>query len=383
MDTFMLFELKTQTLVDWAVNIGDIIYFKQNDDYEDGFTDIKVTITETHTLFANMTFLVEYYNSDGIPMILPSGQPEFQFFSCIVASYEEWNPSTQSWDYHGTNYLAIANIYWPISPLIFELGGAPMLLPEDTSSSELTGIFDMFSPVYDDITYSTGLVILRNSTLDRSLYFYFDEVSGKVTMIHGWGNMPVPGSEWNYMSYYPKFYRVLSFGTNSFTMNSDFITDMTVTVELDVGIGGASPEYIYNFLSMNPVNVSVPEGTALAYFDQLITYYALIDGNITMTMTLPSSIDLNNIELRFYAYNMSGTLEWDEAPPEFYSTIIYDYGTNSFTIETPAWPWGVISAISYISVGAEEEPIIPGYNVLIFVIGIIVISALLIKWKRK
>ncbi len=166
-------------------------------------------------------------------------------------------------------------------------------------------------------------------------------------------------------------------------MNSDFITDMTVTVELDVSIGGATPEYIYNFLSMNPVNVSLPEGTPLAYFDQLITHYALIDGNITMTMTLPSSIDLNNIELRFYAYNMSGTLEWDEVPPDFYVTIIYNYSTNSFTIETPAWPWGVISAISYISVGAEEEPIIPGYNVLIFIIGIIIISALIIKRKRK
>ncbi len=347
MDNFMLFELKTQTLVDWSVNIGDIIYFKQNDDYEDGFVDIKVTITETGTYYVNMTFLVEYYNYYGVPMTLPSGQPEFQFFSYIEASFEEWNPSTQSWDYHGTNTLAIANIYWPISPLIFEMGGAPMLMPEDTSSSELTGIFDMFSPVYDDITYSTGLVILRNSTLDRSLYFYFDEASGKMTMMHGWGNMPVPGSEWNYMTYYPKFYEALSFGTNYFTMNSDFITDMTVTVELDVGIGGASPEYIYNFLSMNPVNVSVPEGTALAYFDQLITYYALIDGNITMTMTLPSSIDLLENDIFFFAFNMSGTLEWDEAPPEFYDTIIYDYGTNSFTIETPAWPWGVISAISY------------------------------------
>ncbi|MFX0043356.1 MAG: hypothetical protein ACFE8L_10625, partial [Candidatus Hodarchaeota archaeon] len=160
------------------------------------------------------------------------------------------------------------------------------------------------------------------------------------------------------------------------------ITDMTVTVNLNVSIGGPAPEYIYNFLPYNPVNVSVPEGTPLAYFDQLITNWVLIDGNITMTMTLPPSIDLNEIELRFYAYNMSGTLEWDEAPPEIYNQIIYDYGSNSFTIETPAFPWGVISAISYISAPAEE-PIIPGYNVLIFVIGMIIISALLIKLKRK
>ena len=379
MDQFMFFELKTQTLVDWSVNIGDVIYYKDNGEE---LYDIKVTILGTYTVFVNMTYMVEMFNSMGVPVILPPGQPDLQFFSWINASFEEWDPFTASWLSGFDRPLAIANIYWPISPLIFGMG-PPLLMPEGTSSSELTDLFNMFSPIYDDITYSTGLVVLRNSTLDRSLNFYFDEASGKVTMMYGWGNMPVPGSEWQYMSYYPKFYRALSFGTNSFTMNSDFITDMTVTVELDVSIGGATPEYIYNFLSMNPVNVSVPEGTALAYFDQLITNWDLVDGNITMTMTLPSSIDLNDIELQFYAYNMSGTLEWDEAPSEFYDAIIYDYSTNSFTIETPAWPWGVISAISYISVEAEEEPIIPGYNVLIFVIGIIAISALLIKWKRK
>lgn len=349
-DNFMLFELKTQTLVDWSVNIGDIIYFKQNDDYEDGFADIKVTINGTHTIFANMTFLVEYYNYYGIPMILPSGQPEFQFFSYIEASYEEWNPSTQSWDYHGTNYLAIANIYWPISPLIFAIDvGAPMLMPEDTSSSELTGIFDMFSPIYDDITYSTGLVILRNSTLDRTLYFYFDEVSGKVTMMHGWGNMPVPRSEWNYMTYYPKFCEAFGPGNHSFQGDSDFITDITINLEFNVTIGGPGIEYIYNFFPMNPVNVSLPKGTALAYFDQLIINYGLIQPNITtMTFTIPSSIDLLENDIFFFAFNISGTNEWDEAPPDFYDTIVYNYVVNSLTLNsTVLGPMGIMSAMSY------------------------------------
>ncbi|MFX0042268.1 MAG: hypothetical protein ACFE8L_05095, partial [Candidatus Hodarchaeota archaeon] len=248
MDYFMIFELKTQTLVDWSVNIGDTIYFKQNDDYEHGFRDVKATIIETYTLFANMTFLVEYYNYYGIPMTLPSGQPEYQFFSYLVASYEGWNPLTQSWDYGGTNMFAIANIYWPISPTIFEIPIMPILMPEDTSVSELINIFDIFDPVYDIITYNTGHVSLRNSALDRTLDFYFDEASGRMTMMDGWGNIPGPGSDWNYMSIYPKFYRQLSTGSNSFTMSSDFITDMTVTVNLNVSIGGPAPEYIYNFL---------------------------------------------------------------------------------------------------------------------------------------
>ncbi|MFX1314090.1 MAG: hypothetical protein ACFFHD_16000, partial [Promethearchaeota archaeon] len=380
-DHFMYYQIKTQTLVDWSVNIGDILYFKQNDDYEYGFTDLRITIFGTYTIYVNMTYMIEEFNLMGIPVTLPSGQPEYQFFSYLEGSIDRWDPSTQSWIHEGERPFAIANIYWPISPLSFEMG-PPLLMPEGTTSSDLTDIFDMFGDIYDDISYGSGFVTLRNSTLDRTLYFYFDEVSGRVTMMYGWANTPGPGEEWHYLSYYPKFYRALSTGSNSFTMNSDFITDMTVTVNLNVSVGGPTPDYIYNFLPYNPVNVSVPEGTPLAYFDQLITNWMLINGNITMTMTLPPSIDLNDIELRFYAFNMSGTLQWDEAPPEIYNQITYDYGTNSFTIETPPWPWDVISAISYVSVPAEE-PIIPGYNVLIFVIGIIVISALILKWKRK
>lgn len=385
MGQFMLYELKTMSLVDWSVNIGDTIYYKQNDDYEEGFKDIKATIIGTYTAFLNMTALIEYYDFIGIPMTLPSGQPELQFFSILEASYEGWDPFTGSWSSGGSDMFALANIYWPISPLIFEHHLIPILMPEDTSISELTNIFDGFSPVYDDITYSTGHVILRNSTLDRTLHFYFDEASGRMTMMDGWGNLPGPGEEWNYMSVYPKFYRACAPGTHSFQLQSDFITDMDVTVEFEVAVGGPGVEYIYNYLPYNPVNVSLPNGTALAFFDQLIVNNYLIVGNLTMTVTFPSSLDLHDISPLFFAYNMSGTLEWNEAPPEFYATIIYDYGTNSITFQMEAWgPMGVISAMSYIPITTEEEePVIPSYNVLIFVIGIIVISALVIKWKRK
>ncbi|MFX1316401.1 MAG: hypothetical protein ACFE9T_11095 [Promethearchaeota archaeon] len=341
---FMYFQLKTQTLVDWSVNIGDVIYYKNNGDE---FYDIRATILGIYTVYVNMTYLIESYNSMGIPVTLPSGQPEYQFFSYLLASLEEWDPSTESWDFDTVRPFAIANIYWPISPLSFEFG-PPLIMPEGTTSSELTDIFDMFGSIYDDITYGSGYVILRNSTLDRSLNFYFDEVTGRTTMMYGWGNVPGPGSEWQYMSYYPKFYEAFGPGTHSFQLDSDFITDITVDVAFNVTIGGPGIEYIYNFLSMNPINVSVPKGTALAYFDQLIVNYGLITSNLTMTITFPSSIDLLENDIFFFAFNMSGTEEWNEAPPEFYDEIIYNYVTNSLTLETPVWgPMGVMSAISY------------------------------------
>ena len=62
---------------------------------------------------------------------------------------------------------------------------------------------------------------------------------------------------------------------------------------------------------MNPVDEPLPLGTAFAFFDQLTTNYSLISGNITMTIILPSTIDLTSVGFLFYAYNMSGTEQWD------------------------------------------------------------------------
>ena len=45
---------------------------------------------------------------------------------------------------------------------------------------------------------------------------------------------------------------------------------------------------------------------------------------------------------------MSGTEEWDEVPQDFYDTIVYNYITNSLTLESTVWgPMGIMSALSY------------------------------------
>jgi len=111
---------------------------------------------------------------------------------------------------------------------------------------------------------------------------------------------------------------------------------MTGTIQ--VTTTGPGVQYLYTILSQNPVNESLPIGTPFYYCDQLIINDDLIDGNITMSMTFPSSIDLSMVQLHMFAFNMSGTSMWDEAPSEYYDTVIYNYLTNSIIVETP--PWG-------------------------------------------
>lgn len=379
-DSYLLYyEIKTQTLVDWTLNVGDSFYLKRNGDE---FEDLRVSIYESHSVFVNMTELVNELGSMGIPLTVPSEQPELQFFSYLEAEFELWDITTESWVWDDYGIIAIANIYWPISPLIFEAGGPPILMPENTEGSDLENLFDMFSPVYDDITYSTDYVMLRNSTLNRALTFNFDPTSGRIIMMHGWMNTPIPGSEWTYASMYPKFNEALSTGINQFTLQSDFMLDITVDIELNVSIGGPTPQYIYSVIPFNPVNITLPNGTALVFFDQLITNYGLIDGNITFTITFPSSIDLSQTKLFFFAFNMSGTNQWDSPPPEFYDAIIYDYGSNSIIFEVEPWgPNGMISAFAYIDL--SQVPGIPGYEP-IFIFGFIIVAILsIITITRK
>lgn len=153
-------------------------------------------------------------------------------------------------------------------------------------------------------------------------------------------------------------------------------------IEMDVSNWGAA--LISNFFPMNPVNESLPQGVAFAFFDQLLINHTLVTGNITMTITLPTSIVLNSVLFIFYAFNMSGTLKWDAAPPEFYQYgVSYNYLTNSITIEMPAYflANGIISAMAYFS--EEFPPEIPGYDIFLISMLLIITSAVLLKTKRK
>ncbi|MEE9574159.1 MAG: hypothetical protein V3W20_13980, partial [Candidatus Neomarinimicrobiota bacterium] len=377
----MHFEIKSQTLVDWSVNVGDIIYYKDNGEI---FRDIKATITGTYTVFVNMSMLFNDYSTMGITMTLPMGQPELQFFSYFEAFYEIWDSNLQSWIPDSTRPFAIANIYWPISPLSFEFG-APLLMPQGTTSSELTDIFEFFGNTYDDITYSPGYIILRNTTMNRDLNFHFDENSGRVNMMYGWSKNPGPVSKWMYMSIYPKFHQTLTPGSNSFTLNTDFPSGATVDVDVNIGPASAGAALIYNYFPKNPVNVSIPEGEVLAYVDQLYANYTAISGNVTMTITLPPSIDVNKMVFFFYAFNMSGTLEWDPAPPDFYiNSVNIDNATNSIIIEMEPimLSKGIISAMAYTSI-EEILQEIPGYDLFLMSLMIIIVSSLVIKKVRR
>ncbi|MFW9942464.1 MAG: hypothetical protein ACFFFT_15605, partial [Candidatus Thorarchaeota archaeon] len=288
----MYFEERSQTLVDWDVSFGETIYYKNN---EEELWDVKAIISGGGSVYVNMSSL---FAPMGIS--LPSGQPEYQFFSYLVAEEYEWDAYTNSWDYDGEEPFAIANTYWPISPLQFEFG-PPVLMPMGTASTDLSNLFDVYSVNYDVVDYNPGHVLMRNTPLDREFNFYFNEITGRLEMMYGWMKQPVPFEPWTYMSIYPKYYEDLPAGTHHLDLTTQFPTGITVSMDIDVSPGGPGAGFIYNYFPMNPVNVSVPEGTPLVFFDQLLINWSLISGNITTTVTLPTSIDVDDINIYLYA----------------------------------------------------------------------------------
>ncbi|MFX1278430.1 MAG: hypothetical protein ACFFA3_03385 [Promethearchaeota archaeon] len=372
----LYYEIKAQTLVSWSANGGDTIYYKQNE--EDNFYNVKATVIGDYVYYANLSSML---TPMGIP--LPTGQPELQFYSCIYAEIDRWDLNTGTWMFDDYEILAIANIYWPISPLQFDFG-PPILLPQNTASADLSDLFDVFASVYDEITYTSGHVMLRNNTMDRELHLYFDETTGRVEMMYGWNADPISVSDWRYISIYPKFYEALAPGTNSFTLNTDFSNGVTVDVEVEVGPAAGGTGFIYNQFIHNPVEVSVPNGTVTNYFDFLIEDSSVIVGNITMIIHLPSDVDLKNDLFFFYAFNMSGTEEWDSPPPEFYLyQVTYNFAQNTITIVLEPFNDPIMSCMAFIDIEADLPEEIPGFDLFLISMLIVIISGVLVKKVRK
>ncbi len=339
----------TTKIIEWPVNPGDIMYFKQN--MGDDRRDYRAVINSITGELKNMTVLEQEMSMTPFPFTVPADQPELQFFSLVNATIEEWDESSESWISPTTPpynapwaIIAGANKYYPAAPHVVAKGCPPLIFPKGTISTDFQDAFSIFTTIFDYVTYGNDYIIMRNTTLGRELHFYFDGAAGKVHYIGGWNYM----GAWVYMSIYPKYIETLSTGLNVFTFQSDLVTDITSTVT--VTTSGSGVEYIFAVLSHNPVNESLPIGTPLWYFDQLIINSSLITGNITMTVTFPWSIDLSMVDLHFFAWDMGGTLEWTEPSPEVYDAIIYNYVTNSIIIENPPIPFPIISAISYENV---------------------------------
>ena len=377
----LYYEIQHQTLVDWDLEIGDVVYYKQNS--QDGETYMRATVLFTAGEFANLT--VWEMDSGGAFATIP-GQPELQFFKAIIARFEAFDEETGTWDNLGVDLFLEANIYWAISPYAMFGGTAPPLfVPLGFTGEDFENVLALLGGMFDEMTFTEDHVLLRNSTNNKEYDAYLDPISGRITFMGGWINMPGgDDTSWMYMSIYPMFNETLNAGTNSISIPNDAVSEITSS-RIDIITNSTGVEIVNAILDYNPINTSITDETVLYYNDLLITNTTGLE-NLTFYIKFDVSFDLDNYNLTFWAWNMSGNNEWDAAPTSATDMFVYDYEDNSLTITFPiggsSGPISIVMAVSYIYIGPPE--LIPGFPLLI-TLGFLTVSTvalIMIHFKK-
>jgi len=377
----LYYEIQHQTLVEWDLEIGDVVYYKQNS--QDGGMYMRATALFTVSEFANLT--VWEVDSGGFFTTIP-GQPELQFFKAIIAKFEEFDEETGTWDYFGTDIFLEANIYWPISPYAMFGGTAPPLfVPLGFTGEDFENLLALLGGMFDVMTFAEDHVFLRNSTNNKEYDTYLDSTTGRITFMGGWMNMPGgDDTTWNYMSIYLMYNETILSGTNSITVPNDVVSEIT-TSRIDIITNNTGIEVVNAILSYNPINTSITDATVLYYNDLLISNTTGLE-NVTFYIKFDDSFDLASYNLTFWAWNMSGNNEWSEAPPEATDMFVYDYADNSLTINFPlggsSGSFSIIMAVSYVYSGLLE--MIPGFPLLMTLgfLTVSVVALIMIHFKK-
>jgi hypothetical protein len=378
------YEIKNMTLVEWDVEIGDIVYYKLNS--RDGEMYMRATIIATYGEFFNLT--TWELDSDGVFAKIP-GQPELQFFKVVIADFEKFDLETGTWQYKGDDLFLEANIYWPISPSVM-FGGTspPLFIPLGFTGEDFENLLGMLSSVFDVMTFTESRANLRNSTLDKEYDAFIDVSTGQITFMGGWMNMPGgDDTDWMYMSIYPMHNETLHSGTNSISVNSNAVSEIAVN-NIEIITNNTNIEVVNALLAYNPINTSITKGTVLYYNDLLISNSTGLE-NLTFYIKFDDSFDLNNYNLTFWAWNMSGNNQWEAAPPEAADMFLYDYDDNSLTISFPvggsSGAVSIIMAMSYVYTGPVTPGAISGYPLLITlcIFSMSTIGLIMIHLKKK
>jgi len=362
-DIQLYYEIKDMTLVEWNVNIGDIIYYKQNT--HDGEMYRRAIIAFTDGEFINLT---QWEVDSGGAFTKIPGQPELQFFKAMIAEFEEFDEDTGTWQDMGDDLFLEANTYWPISPAaMFGSGSPPLFVPIGFTGVDLANVLALLSSVFDESTFNEDHIILRNSTLDRQLDTYIDVTTGAITFMGGWMNMPGgDDTTWTYMTFYPMHNETLLSGTNNIQVPNEAISEISISNIIAI-TNNTGVELVTALLDMNPINTTLTNGTVLYYNDLLITNMTGLE-NLTFYLKFDGSFDLDNYNLTFWVWNMSGNNQWEAAPSSAASWFIYDYDDNSLTMNFPisgsSGTLSIFMAISYIYIGPPVDDAIPGFSLL-------------------
>ncbi|MFX1391924.1 MAG: hypothetical protein ACFE9Z_17805, partial [Promethearchaeota archaeon] len=332
-----VFDYNLTSNVEWSVKAGDDLYFG------DMNKEIKFHIVEINETCVDM------YNINVLPYV------NYHTFSNVWADVFYWNSTHEYWMYQYRSIIGAANNIYPFGPGMYhmyhevELVWPFFLMPTGIDEQEmydylkiLRGIMkmDTLSGIGDNYIYFT------NSTGPNYIHFEWDNSTGVVKLLYGFMTNPLEDKD-EYIAIFAKNRVILQSGLNSITLDNYYIPDITLSINITTNSLGC--ELYYAILDINPTNESLPVGTPIFYGDLMINNHTLVEGNFTMEVQLPLTIDLNDVNLHLSGWypSMGGWLTMDA---EDMDEILYIYSINTvLAIMSGEYPFCSIGAWSYTS----------------------------------
>jgi len=373
----------TTSKVEWSVGPTDVLY------YGGGGIESKVIITEINETVIDITPYV------------PDASPGVQAFSEIFGDLYFWNASGEEWLLRNSSILiTAANNYWPIAPYIIQgestrTEGPPPIVPMGTTGFDMAPAFMMFEGIFDEAEYYDDHIVMRNNTNDAEFKVFLNSTTGLILNMYGKMKLPGGDGDWQYITFYAVNVEPLVFGANILDIESSLVPELSYQ---GVIITTGATEFHYSFIIENPVDKPIPDGIRLFYNWIMMPDHTVIS-SITITITLPSSIDIDEIDLYMYKWSnfteMGGEYGyWDLIPDSVFNEMItIDSDNNALIFQVTEFDGEISGLFAYAfklsDIDEEDLPEdiaaleIPGYNLYFIITAIFVVSAIIIKRKRK
>ncbi|MFX1304572.1 MAG: Loki-CTERM sorting domain-containing protein [Promethearchaeota archaeon] len=354
--------------VEWGVNIGDTIYFGENN-YFEGFVEKKIKITGF-----NITNYWGYWSHN------PYGTGPMAFEQ-VLANISVWNPTLEIYEFQMENaVVGAANNLYPSLPWQADVSPPPSPIVFDKSA-----------------TIEEMLFMQNNFTCRR--YVNFDEVyikeEGKFMHFEMWNytsfdhvisiaNLETGVNKLiRYIDGEPDEYGFIMFEKNMTILTSNAVmeylySDLFIPWDIFVNFTiSGDIELYWALLPINPINVSAPNAfpPGVGFYLDIYTNNSLGIGPMSLAIEYDelflSNFGITENDLLLIGYNNSAKM-WGIPPKNFYNidtandviTIdIPDPGMTLFTIganstSNTKWAYGVSDEIYYGSNGFELKAII-------------------------
>ena len=384
--------------VEWGVEEGDIIYFGLNEgkaNYGEYYLNITVIDNETEPDSERLLGYCFLYDDD--PCVT---------YQVVIGTMYEWNELLGKYEIDTDNDNIISGLatdYMPYLGVMVE-DRYGWVIPNNTNAEDflfytnrwfIYASLEEFSGVYDfefkdDKNYYKVDGTLGSSKSYKGLMWY-DKSAGVLAL---WTIDDLIGGDW--ARWFVKENHTLS-SENHLKLNTKLLNNINITANITTT--GVDSAFVIGLLPVSPVNETLPYGTPLVFVDWLITNPLTIT-SMNMTIKLPASIDLDNLNIQFWTWNDSEAYNWAIPPIDLSQIVKINYTENSITIIVPndqfVYVQELIMAISYTGKvsppsegddggGGAEEPAaaIPGFDlwILFGVIGLVSLIALFKKAK--